>query len=60
LRLLNSVIAVTKSSRSRDFVQGADTPTQTGVVVASTYDVPLAELDLDRAYVPDGPPISSH
>ncbi len=48
------------ASRSRDFVQGSDTPTQTGLVVSSTYDVPLADLDLDRTYVPDGPPITSH
>ena len=48
------------ASRSRDFVQGSDTPTQTGLVVSSTYDAPLADLDLDRTYVPDGPPITSH
>ena len=47
------------ASRSRDFVQDSDTPTQTGLVVASTYDVPLADLDLDRTYVPDGPPITN-
>ena len=47
-------------SRSRDFVQGSETPTQTGVVLESKYNVPLADLDLDRTYVPDGPPITSH
>jgi hypothetical protein len=46
------------ASRSRDFVQGSDTATQTGLVVDSTYDVPPTDLDLDRTYVPDGPPIT--
>lgn len=46
------------ASRSRDFVQGSETATQTGLVVDSTYDVPLTDLDLDRTYVPDGPPIT--
>ncbi len=45
------------ASRSRDFVQGSDTPTQTGLVLESKYNVALADLDIARTYVPDGPPI---
>lgn len=42
--------------RSRDFEQSSDEVIQTTLILDSKYNVPRADLDLDRSYVPDGPP----
>ena len=47
---------ILSAGRSRDFEQMSDQVIQTILVLDSKYNVPRADLDLDRTYVPDGPP----
>jgi len=44
------------ATRFRDYERPSDQPTQTGLILKSKYNIPRAELDLDRSYVPDGEP----
>ena len=47
---------ILSAGRSRDFEQMSDQVIQTILVLDSKYNVPRADLDLERTYVPDGPP----
>lgn len=47
---------ILSAGRSRDFEQMSDQAIQTILVLDSKYNVPRADLDLSRTYVPDGPP----
>ncbi len=47
---------ILSAGRSRDFEQSSDQAIQTMLVLDAKYNVPRAGLDLDRSYVPDGPP----
>jgi hypothetical protein len=51
-----STDGITHADRSRDFDMASGELVQTGIVSRSSYNVPDDKLDIQRTYVPAGPP----